>query len=272
MPICGTKESLNEIDRDAIINYYNRMYRPQNAVISVAGNIDTKKTLDLIESFFGNWDKGDYKKNVCPKATYIPTILSINKDIEQVHMCFVFKALERENKHKYSIAVLNTLFGGGMSSRLFQKIREEKVLVYTVYSYTSAYKDTGVITVYACTSRQNVKEVVDSVMDEIKVLKAEKIDDNIISSTKEQIISNYILGNESTSSRLNSNGGALMLTGKIKSTDEVIEKIEAVNYDTIKETVDIIFNGENLSFSAVGNVKGIDFERMMSDARQGLYI
>jgi len=271
MPICGTKDTLARMDSRLIRDYYNRTYRPQNAVVAVTGNFNKADMLKRIEDVFGNWSSEGFAEEKYAAATYIPTTLVISKDVEQIHMCFTFKAPKRDSRHRFSLAVLNTLFGGGMSSRLFQKIREEAGLVYTIYSYTSAYSDTGVMTVYACTSPQKAAEVVESIFREIKRLKTERIEDKLISVTKEQIISNYIIGSESTVNRLNSNGGGMVLTGKLLTMEEILERMEAVNYSSLKDAIDEIFTADNLSFSAVGNIEGIDFEGLIANGKQILY-
>lgn len=271
MPICGTNESLSKMDSNVIRNYYNRTYRPQNAVVAVTGNFDKEDMIRKLENVFGKWDSGGYAAPDYLPATYVPTVLTIDKDVEQIHMCFTFKAPKRDSKHRYSLAVLNTLFGGGMSSRLFQKIREEEGLVYTIYSYTSAYSDTGIMTVYACSSPQKAENVINSVFKEIKRLKTEKIEDKLIEVTKEQIISNYIISSESTASRLSSNGGGMILSGKVLPMEEILEKMELVDYDAVKEAIDEIFIADNLSFSAVGNINNIDFRELIENGKKLLY-
>ena len=271
MPICGTKELLADMNRDIITSYYERTYRPQNAVVAVTGNFDTDDIIRKINAVFGSWSTEKYEKAEYPEATYIPSVVKINKNVEQVHLCFTFKAPKRDSQHKYALAVLNTLFGGGMSSRLFQKIREDEGLVYTIYSYTSAYSDTGVMTVYACTSPQKTEAVVKSVFREIGRLKNEKIDDRVIEVTKEQIISNYIISSESTAGRLTSNGGGMVLTGRVLSMEEILEKMDMVNYSSVKDVIDEIFDADQFSFSAVGNIEDIDFEGMINEGKQFLY-
>ncbi len=271
MPICGTKKSIAAFDSNLIRDYYTRTYRPQNSVIAVTGNFKKDEILEKLTGVFGAWSKEGYVKTDFAKATYVPTVLSINKDVEQIHLCITFKAPERDSKYRYSLAVLNTLFGGGMSSRLFQKIREDEGLAYSIYSYTSAYSDTGIMTVYAATNRQKYEALIESVMKEIQRIKTEKIDDKVIAVTKEQIISNYIIGTENTASRLSSNGGSMLLTGKVTPMEEILDQMEKVNYDSVKEAIDYIFRAENISLSAVGNVKGIDFERLIENGKKLLY-
>ncbi len=271
MPICGTAETLAKIDRNVIVDYYNRTYRPQNAVLAVTGNFKKDEIIKKLEKVFSSWTKEGYEKIDYAKATYVPTVLTIDKDVEQIHMCFTFKAPQRNSEYKYSMAVLNTLFGGGMSSRLFQRIREEAGLVYTIYSYTSIYSDTGVMTVYACTNPQKVDAVIKSVFEEIRRIKSEKIEDKLIEVTKEQIISNYIIGCENTATRLSSNGGAMVLNGKIIPMEEILAQMEAVDYNSIKNIADIIFTEENFSFSAVGNIENIDFKGLIEDGKKILF-
>lgn len=271
MPICGTKETLSEITGDMIKDYYKRTYRPENCVIAVTGNFKSDEMLEKLKGVFGGWTNEGYVKNEFKKATYLPSKVIINKDIEQVHLCISFKSPRRDSEHRYSLAVLNTLFGGGMSSMLFQKIREEEGLVYSIYSYTSAYSDTGVMTVYACTNRQKAESVIESIMRQIYRIKTEKINDKVIEITKEQIIANYIIGTENTANRLSGNGGSMLLTGKILPMEEILERMEKVDYNSIKSAIDYIFNADNMSFSAVGNVEGFDFEGMIEDGKKLLY-
>ena len=271
MPICGTKDSLAGLNRDVIKSYYEKNYRPQNAVAAFVGNFDRDAAVEKIKKAFGGWSGDKYEKTEYGKATYVPSKVMIEKNVEQIHLCFTFKAPERDSRHKYALAVLNTLFGGGMSSKLFQKIREDEGLVYTIYSYTSAYSDTGVMTVYACTSPQKAEAVIKSVFREISAIKNEKIEDRIIDVTREQIISNYIIGGESTAGRLTTNGGSMALTGKVPEVEEVLEQMDRVDYASVKAAVDEVLDPDNFSFSAVGNIEGIDIEGMMNDGKQILY-
>lgn len=271
MPICGTKQSIAGFDSDLIRDYYTRTYRPQNAVIAVVGNFKKDEMLKKLTDVFGAWAGEGFVKPKYKKATYVPSVISITKDIEQIHLCITFKAPERDSKYRFSLAVLNTLFGGGISSRLFQKIREDEGLAYSIYSYLSSYSDTGILTVYAGTNRQKYEAVIEGVMKEILKLKNEKIDEKIIEVTKEHIISNYIIGLENTASRLSGSGGSMLLTGKVLPMEEILSQMEMVNYKSVKEAIDYVFKAENMSISAVGNVKGIDFERLIEIGKEILY-
>ncbi len=127
------------------------------------------------------------------------------------------------------------------------------------------------MTVYACSSPQKAENVVNSVFKEIKRLKTERIEDKLIEVTKEQIISNYIISSESTVNRLSSNGGGMVLSGKILPMEEILEKMETVDYGAVKEAIDEIFVPENLSFSAVGNIDNIDFRGLIENGKKFLY-
>lgn len=271
MPICGTKESLEKITGNIIRSYYKRTYCPENSVIAVTGNFKSDEMLEKLKNVFGYWSNRDFEKISFQKATYLPSAVIMNKDIEQVHMCISFKAPKRDSIYKYSLMVLNTLFGGGMSSMLFQRLREEEGLVYSIYSYISTYSDTGVMTVYACTSRQKAESVIESIIQQIYKIKTEKISDKIIAITKEQLIANYIIGSENTANRLSGNGGSMLFTGKILPIEEILDRMERVDYNSIKEAIDYIFTADKLSFSAVGNVEGLDLERMVENGKKLLY-
>lgn len=224
MPILGTEETIAAFDADFIRAYYERNYHQENIVLSVAGNFEEKE-----------------------------------KDIEQVHVCLAFPGLTREHPQKYALAIFNTLFGGGMSSRLFQKIREENGLTYSIYSYTTAFADTGVFTICASMNPNQTERVFELIAEELKEVTAEAFPEQLIAVTKEQMISNFIIGTESTLNRMTAAGASLLLRGEVQETEEVIAKIEAVTAADVLATARAVLDTEKISYSAVGNLKGNDF-------------
>ena len=164
----------------------------------------------------------------------------------------VFEGLEREHPLKYAMAIFNTVFGGGMSSRLFQKIREEQGLTYSIYSYTTAFADTGLFSIYASMNPSQAEAVYKGIAAEIAAVRKEGISEKILNVTKEQMISNFIIGSESTLNRMTAAGSAMLL-------EEVIEKIEAVTQKDLADVAELIFAKPQMSYSAVGNLKGVDF-------------
>ena len=264
MPILGTEETIGAFDAAFIRSYYEKNYHPDNIVLSAAGNFELEEMVSKLNAKLGQW-----KREVTPYNTmggYHISYVEKEKDVEQVHTCIAFPAFEREHPMKYAMAIFNTLFGGGMSSRLFQKIREEHGLTYSIYSYTTAFADSGIFVTCASMNPGQAEKVFELIAEEIREVKAEAFPENLIEVTKEQMISNFIIGTESTLNRMNSAGASLMLRGRVQEPEEVIQKIEAVTPEDVLEAARMVLNFEKLSYSAVGNLKGNDFGALVKKA------
>ena len=186
------------------------------------------------------------------------------KDTEQVHICLGFNGIEHGDDKLYTLLAINNVFGGGMSSRLFQKIREEQGLVYSIYSYPSSYKNVGLFTIYAGMNPEHLPTVVRLIADEIKNIKKDGIKEEDLNKSKEQLKGNYILGLESTSSRMNSIGKSELLLGYINTHEEILDKIDRIDMDSVVEVLESVFDLDNVSFSAVGNIKeDIDLKALL---------
>jgi len=255
MPILGTYECLQNIDRDAILNYISQNYLPENTVIAVAGNYDENTLMDSIKRNFGNWRSDKVPVNKFSKASFNVNKKIKQKDIEQIHICLGFEGIEHGNDDLYSLLAINNVFGGGMSSRLFQKIREEMGLVYSIYSYPSSYCNAGLFTIYAGMNPEHQNTYLQLVMEEIKVLRKCGISQDELTKSKEQLKGSFILGLESTSSRMNSLGKSELLLGIINSPEEVLKKIDAVNNEKVHEIIERVFQIDKISIAAVGKMK-----------------
>ncbi|MDP4181889.1 MAG: pitrilysin family protein [Bacillota bacterium] len=254
-PILGTQESLSNLNRDAITSYIDSNYTSSNSVISVAGNYDHNRLISMINESFGKWKKKDIQLQDYNSAEFRPDSVFMEKDTEQVHICIGFNGISHGKDDIYTLLAVNNIFGGGMSSRLFQKIREEKGLVYSIYSYPASYKDNGLFTIYAGMNPEHLDTVLKLVVSEIKTLKKKGISKEDLEKSKEQLKGNYILGLESTSSRMNSIGKSELMLGKIYSPDEILKKIDDINLNGVREIIDKIFDLDLVGFSAVGNLK-----------------
>jgi len=255
LPILGTKESLLSIDRDKIINYMKKNYAPQNVVIAAAGNFESDKLVDKIKSYFEDWRSEEAVQPAYGNAEFVSNVKIKEKDIEQVHICLGCQGIEQGNDELYSLLAINNIFGGGMSSRLFQKIREKKGLVYSIYSYPSSYKNTGLFTVYAGMNPEHVDDVIELIINEMKLILDKGISKADLKKSKEQLKGNFILGQESTSSRMHSIGKSELLLNKINTPEEVLRLIDSVNMDSIKAVLNKVFNINKISIAAVGNIK-----------------
>lgn len=263
-PILGTENSLKQINKDVILQYMENNYTPENAVIAIAGNFDPKELMKLIKKYFGKWKSQGSSKNVANKPEFINTVKVKEKDTEQVHLCVGFEGIEQGNDSLYSLLAVNNVFGGGMSSRLFQKIREEKGLVYSVYSYPSSYRSTGLFTIYAGMNPEHMPIVIELLSKEIDVIVKNGITEDELLKSKEQLKGSYILGLESTSGRMNSIGKAELMLGNINTPEEILQKIDDVSMDQVVNVISTIFASGKRSFSVVGNIKKeFDFKSLI---------
>lgn len=252
MNIIGTEESLKRLNREKLLDYFNKYYVPNNSVIAISGNFNFDEIINKIEEKFKVWKKRDVNVDI-KKAEFKSCFLTKNKDIEQVNLAMSLEAVTLENdKEVYALAVINTVFGGSISSRLFQKIREEKGLVYSIYSSQSLYRKCGELGIFASMSNEHLKEVYESIIEEIKIMKKYYLTDQEIKESKEQLKGSYILGLESTSSRMMSIGRALLLNNKVESTDDILKSIDNVDRETVKIVIDKIFNLDKLGVCIVG--------------------
>lgn len=258
-PILGTEESLKNITREVIVNYFKTHYIPSNIVISLAGNIDSKETVKLLEFYFGNFNKQiknteqvNTQNNI---YSFERKINGITKETEQLNMCIGMEGIAIGDDTIYPLYVMNNVFGGSMSSRLFQNIREDQGIAYSVYSHPSSYKETGSFTIYAGLGPQQIYNFVNSVKEDIEDIKQNLISVDELNKSKEQLKGNYILGLESTSSRMSELGRNELLLNEIHSPKETLRKIDKVDLQQIKYIIDRIFDYNKFNITYVGNIK-----------------
>lgn len=230
-PILGTVNSVKSFTRQQVMDYWQKMYRPENTVLAVAGSYDWENIVALAEEFMGAWDRDCFAMPEFHTDEVKPTFLRREKDIEQANICLGFPGLNSGNEKGYELSLFSSVYGGAMSSRLFQRIREESGLAYTVYSYPNSYTDCGMLSVYAATNPENARVVCDMIMDETRRLAADGLTMGEFTKAREQLKSGFILGQESTSSRMQSAGRRLLLLGNTRSEDEVIARVNALDFD-----------------------------------------
>lgn len=255
-PILGTQECIKKFNKKMIKKYMDEFYTPYNTVISVAGNFDESELIEYVQKYFGNWKyDGKFKLDYSPVEYVIDKDIR-RKDTEQVHLCMGFDSVQHGDDRIYPLLALNNIFGGGMSSRLFQNIREERGLVYSIYSYPSTYMGAGLFVIYAGMNPECLQEVVDLTKKEINILVKNGITQDELNKSKDQLKGSYILGLESVGSRMNSLGKSELLLNKIETPEEVIEKMNRIKIDDVYEIIESFFKCDNMSISAVGNLKG----------------
>jgi predicted Zn-dependent peptidase len=266
-PILGSIENVKSFTHEDIKKYYNKNYTTDRIVISVAGNFVKNYMINKIEKFFGAISKSadsniNSEEN---KIKYNKVILTKQKEIEQVHLCLGFPGVKTCLEQNYSLALLNTVFGNGMSSRLYQKIREENGLAYSVFSYNYSYESIGLFTIYAAVNPKNVEKCISIIMNEIKRLNSELITQDELNKAKEQLKANYLISLESSANVMSNLGKSFTIYNKILTPDEIVNYINKVELNDIKNLVESIFNLDLLSLSTISS-QNYNFEEIIKNA------
>ena len=256
--ILGPAENVQQATRDDLMAFMAGKYRPANAVLSVAGRYDADHVKELAEKYFGGWAKGALKTAELPGDAHAREIRVREKPIEQTHLCIGFPGIKHGEDESYALSVLNNALGGGMSSRLFQRIREENGMAYSVYSYPSSYTPCGMFTIYAGTAPRNAQTVVGMIGEEIRRFLKEGIGEQEFTDAREQLKGGYTLGQESTSARMTAIGRSQLMLGRVQTEDDVLHKIEAVTRDDVMRLAEGIFL-KPYSASCVGPDVKLDF-------------
>lgn len=244
-PILGTAETLASFTPEKIRDYMDRHYTPANTVVSVAGNI-TDALLQKIEALFGSFEKTESPKKY-KLPVFTPGYSLKNKETEQGHLCLGFPGLSLNDPDIYSFTVLNNIIGGSMSSRLFQEIREQRGLAYSIFSYHSAYSDHGTLAIYGGTSDEQMAEMQQVIMSLLKELKNGGITEEEVTDSKEQLKGSLMLGLESTSARMSRNGRHELLLGKHQSYDEVLTQIDQVTAEKVYSLLEVLVESPAVS-------------------------
>lgn len=251
-PILGNHENLKKFDRDAVLAFIKQYYNPNNLIVSVAGNFCKDQILTLIEQYFSSW-RQVHQPQKLPSVEYNGKgIFYRQKDIEQIHLCLGYQGVKLGQEETYPLMVFNNLFGGGMSSRLFQKVREEHGLAYSVASYPSNYTCGGLFTIYSSMKPTQVRDVLSIITDEIIDIKTKGVRKDEFVMAKEQLKGNYILGLEGSSSRMTAMGRAELLLGRVMTPSQILDKIDGVDIDQINGIAYYIFNSPNVTLALVG--------------------
>lgn len=263
-PILGTRDTIRALKHQDLISYINSNYSPREIVISVAGNFEHGRLIDLLESSFGKLSRDSVaKKETTPQ--YVSDITVRKKQLEQVQLCVGCRGLHYTHEDRFVISALNTVLGNSMSSRLFQEVREQNALAYSIYSYVTSYRDTGLLTIYAGTDPSNVKEVLRLIMKEIKKLKDEGITPAEEARVKNQIKGSLVLSLESSNSHMSRIARQEIYFGKYLSMDDIIKGVEKVSREQVQHLAAQLFRRENLSLTVLGALNRGDVQDAVLD-------
>lgn len=255
-PILGTRENIQNFSRKEIMEYVQKYYIPENSVLSICGNVDDN-IVNLIEKYFGGWKSSRFSiLTEYTKPSIKNNILFKEKEIEQTHISLGLRGLELGSKNNYALTLVNNYFGGGGASLLFQKIREELGMCYSIYSFNAAYLKTGSLCIYCATSPKHVNDTIIHIKQLVEELIQINVTEEKLIKLKDQLIGGYLLGIESTSSRMFGNGKTALFLNKIKTQQEVIDKIQSVSKENIREAINKTFSKGIINGAVVG--KNID--------------
>ena len=252
--VLGTIESLNGIDRDRFVKYFKDQYRASNLVISVAGKMECDKLFEMLEKGFGKLEDYPVERNIDNNYTINSGENKIVRDTNQVHLCFNTRGNGVKDDMKYPGAIISSVLGGNMSSRLFQKIREERGLAYSVYSYGTAFLEGGLFTIYAGTTKESYKEVLEIIKNEFNDIRENGISQSELQKSKNQFLSMLTFSLESSKGKMSRMANSYLLYGEVIDIDKIINSIEKITLDDIKETAKVIFDEKYYSWTILGNV------------------
>jgi predicted Zn-dependent peptidase len=260
-PILGTKETVKRFERDGVLNAYAHRFAPGNIIVSAAGNLDHDRFVELVRGHFEHMTPMTNGFHSSTPKISSRIILRNKKALEQVQLCIGVPAHPIAHEKRHAGYVLNTLLGGGMSSRLFQNIRERQGLAYSIYSDLNPYRDTGCLAVYAGTSLASASKVVQSVVSEFRKLKTESVPDEELRRSKAQLKGSLMLSLESSTSRMSNLARQEMYFDRYYDLDELIERIEAVTAEDLSTLAGEFFKPESVAVTALGNLNGLKLTR-----------
>ncbi len=242
-PVLGTETTIKTFDKAIINKFMDENYYPENIVISVAGNYDDR-LVKLIEAHFGTFKSNRKTKTKITTPQFCSGHLTKEKEIEQAHICIGYSGLSIQDERIHTLILLDSIVGGTMSSRLFQQVREDKGLAYTVESYYSAYKTTGAFMIYAGTSPKKMTTLLQTIDEIISSLIDDGVTNNELRNAKEQLKAGFLLGLENTEARMHRNGKNELILGKHQSIEEVVELIDSIQVTDVQQLAIELFSTE----------------------------
>lgn len=257
--IIGTKKTVTGFSEETVRTYYRDVYVPANLVITAAGRIQHQTIVDFASRYFGSLPPGNAAPSEPVPDSATPLILKRKRSLEQVHLCVGVPAFPIAHERRHGCYVLSTLLGGGMSSRLFQNVREKHGLAYSIFSELNLYRDTGCLAVYSGTSTEHVAKVVGMVKDEFRSLCHDLVPEEELRRAKDHMKGSLALSLESTSARMSNLARQELFFGRFFTVDEMVENIEAVSAEEVRSIAQEFFGGRQIGVTVLGRLEGVDF-------------
>jgi predicted Zn-dependent peptidase len=260
-PILGTKETVRRFEQDTLFSFYGQRFHGSNMIFSAAGNIEHDSFVEQVTRRFESLPAGESLTVQVPPKTAARIILKNKKALEQVQLCLGVPAPAIADESRYVTLVLNTILGGGMSSRLFQTVREERGLAYSIYSDLNPYSDTGSLCVYAGTSSDRAIQVVHLVMEQFRRLKNEPLPADELRRAKDQLKGNLLLSLESSTSRMSNLARQQMHFNYFFGMQEILDKVESITEDQVLAMANQLFQPELVAVTLLGRLDGVKLNR-----------
>ncbi|MBI5664612.1 MAG: insulinase family protein [Nitrospirae bacterium] len=256
--VLGGVETISSFTRNDLIDHINKYYGTENIIVSCSGNFIEAELVEWLNRTIGSLERQGIKKSGLGPV-FTNKINIVTKDLSEAHVCLGLKGLPYSSEDRYSMHLLNTILGSGISSRLFQNVREQKGLVYSIYSYHAAYFDTGLWAVYAGTDKKHVSEVINITVDEMKGL-PHSITDDELRRAKAQLKGNLLLALESTSNKMTNIAKQELYYGKYYSPEEIIRMVESVTLEKVKRLAGETAGDSAFALTVYGPVKEKDLK------------
>ena len=260
-PILGTPDTVKNFTRQSLKTRFASWFAPDHLVVTAAGNVAHEQVLDLVTREFGHLQpRGQHAPHIAPR-TEAPIHVEKKRDLEQVHLCVGVPSVPLGHEDRFGIAVLNNLLGGGMSSRLFQNIREKRGLAYAVFSEITPYSDAGMLTVYAGSAKETVGQVLDLIVSEFRDLKKSLVTEEELTRSKNHLKGSLMLSLESTSARMSNLARQELYFRHFYSLDEILASIQAVTREQLQALARQYFRSEDTAVTVLGNLNGFTLDR-----------
>jgi predicted Zn-dependent peptidase len=260
-PILGTTATVAGLDQRSLVGYHGDRFHGGNMIVSAAGNLDHDEFAAMIAGKFSTLAGGSTLHELPAPKSEARIVQRNKKSLEQVQICLGLPAPPITDPNRYATLILNTVLGGGMSSRLFQTIREERGMAYSIYSDMSPYRDTGTLCVYAGTSAGKALEVVDLIMAEFCKLKQNPLHEEELTRAKDQVKGNILMGLESSNARMANLARQEMYFHEFFTVDEIIARISEVSKEQVQAMAQRLFDPERIAVTLLGRLDGVKLKR-----------
>lgn len=260
-PILGTRQTIRSFDRDKVENYYRQFYTPRNILITAAGNLSHRRLVHLVENHFGDLKAHKVPTLKSQPRAHAPLVFRNKSSLEQVHVYLGVPSIAMPHEERFPCYILNAILGGGMSSRLFQNIREKQALAYTVYSELTMYRDAGCMLIYAGTSPRSAGKVIDSVVHELQELVEHRVTPEELRRAKDHLKGSFVLGLESTSSRMGNLARQELYFKRFFTIDEMLDMVEDVTAEQVQKLAEQFFDPRRMAVAMLGRLDGFRIHR-----------